>query len=147
VEYAGRAEQRAASGTWKALHELFLYLEGRDELDAPAAVGHLHFHPGIEYKRLLLIGALVDYRNTARTLLEVGPKLREWAAASVLRRDVRVIGESNLLLLDLGADAPPHRARPGGGEPYRGWVLEPARAYTDYLELYSLRERRQTARV
>jgi hypothetical protein len=144
IERAVRSEQAPASGIWRCLHELFVYLDGRDELDGPTIPTQYRFHPGTDYKRLLLLGALGDYSNTARILREIGPKLREWAGQSELYRDVRVVGERHLLRLDLAADTPPKRATPGDEQPYRGWVLEPAQAYTDYLELYRLRLRHQT---
>lgn len=144
IERAVRAEQPPASGIWRCLHDLFLYLDGRDELDGPTIPMQYRFRPGTDYKRLLLVGALGEYADTARILREIGPKLREWGSASELRRDVRVVGESHLLRVDLEADAPPRRPRPGEEQPYRGWVLVPARAYTDYLELYRMRLSPQT---
>lgn len=145
IERAVRQEQPPASGTWRALHGLFVFLEGRDELSGPDLPMRYRFHPGTEYKRLLLMGALGEYSNAARILREIGPKLREWGAASELCRDVRVVGESHLLPLDLSSDAPPKRTQSQDDEPYRGWVLEPAQGYTDYVELYRLRLRLQDA--
>lgn len=148
IERAVRAEQAPASGTWRCLHELYLYLEGRDELNGPPTPGQHRFHPGNDYKRLLLLGALGEYANTTRILREIGSKLREWAPVSDLRKDVRVVGDNRMLRLDLGGDTPPRRTQPGDEQPYRGWVLEPAAAYSDYLELHELRQyHQQTARV
>lgn len=144
IERAVRAEQLPPPGTWLCLHELFVFLDGRDELEGAPAPARCRFQPGTDYKRLLLVGALGDYVHTARILQEIGPKLREWAAGSALRRDARIVGESQLLRLDLGVDAPPRRSRPGDDQPYRGWVLDPAQAYTDYLELYRLRQQHQS---
>ncbi len=145
AEAAVRAERRAIPGTWQALHDLFLYLDGRDELAGAAAAGPRRFNPGNEYKRLLLVGALYDYTDAARILAQIGPRLRDWAGASVLRRDVRVVGKSALLRLDLSNDGPPYRARPGDDQPYHGWVLEPAPPYTVEMDLYPLGERRLLA--
>lgn len=78
IERAVREERPPASGTWRALHGLFVFLEGRDELNGPDIPMRYRFHPGTEYKRLLLIGALGEYSNAARILRETGPKLREW---------------------------------------------------------------------
>lgn len=141
IERAVRQERPPASGTWRALHGLFVFLEGRDELNGPELPMRYRFHAGTEYKRLLLMGALGEYPNAARILREIGPKLREWGAASELREDVRVVGESHLLRLDLGSDSPPTRAQQWDEQPYRGWVLEPAQGFTDYIELYRLRLR------
>lgn len=145
ADAAVRAQVRAPPGTWRALHDLFLYLDGRDELAGSAVAGAHRFNPGNEYKRLLLLGALADYADGAALLAELGPRLREWGAASVLRRDLRVVGESALLRLDLSKDAPPYRARPGDEQPYHGWVLEPAAGFTSALSLCPLAERRLLA--
>ncbi len=145
AEASVRAQVHAAPGTWQGLHDLFVYLDGRDELAGAAAPGPRRFNPGNEYKRLLLLGALDDYTDAARILAELGPRLRDWAAAAVLRRDVRVVGESALLRLDPSKDAPPYRARPGDDQPYHGWVLEPPAAYSGALNLYPLAERRLLA--
>jgi hypothetical protein len=145
IERAVREERPAAPGTWRALHGLFVFLEGRDELSGPDIPMRYRFHPGTEYKRLLLIGALGEYPNAARILRETGPKLREWGAASELRRDLRANVESHLLRLDLSADLPPQRTQRWDEQPYREWVLEPAQGYRDYVELYRLRLRLQDA--
>lgn len=143
IERAVRMEQPPASGIWRCLHDLFLYLDGRDELDGPAVSMSYGFRPGTDCKRLLLMGALSAYADTDSILREIGPKLREWGSASELRRNVRLVGQSHLLRLDLGADTPPKRPQPGDAQPYRGWVLVPPQAYTVYLERYDLRQRRQ----
>ncbi|WP_020505093.1 hypothetical protein [Lamprocystis purpurea] len=143
VESAVRTGESAPPGTWKSLHDLFVYLDGRDELAGTAAYGRAGFHPEVDYKRLLLMGALAEYVSAARILEAIGPRLREWAFDSQVRPDVRVVGESALLRLTLSEDAPPRHARPGDAQPYNGWVLEPAQAYTDYLADYALRARRK----
>ncbi|WP_295454213.1 hypothetical protein [uncultured Thiodictyon sp.] len=145
ADAAVRAGQRVMPGTWRSLHDLFLYLDGRDEVAGPAPAGPARFNPGNEYKRLLLLGALAEYQDLDQILPVIGPRLREWAGVSVLKRDVCVVGESALLRLDLTADGPPRRARPGDEQPYQGWVLEPAKPYTDALAAYPLCERQLTA--
>jgi hypothetical protein len=147
IERAVRQEQPPASGTWLALHGLFVFLEGRDELNGPDIPMRYRFHPGTEYKRLLLMGALGEYSNAARILREIGPKLRDWAAASDLRRDVRVVGESHLLRIDLSSDAPPACTSQWGEKSHQGWVLEPVQGYTDYVALYRLRLRLDNANL
>jgi len=141
VESAVRAEEPAPPGTWKSLHDLFVYLDGRDELAGTTPSGRAAFHPEADYKRLLLMGALAEYVRAARILEEIGPRLHAWALDSQVWPDVRVVGESALLRLTLSADAPPRHARPGDPQPYNGWVLEPAQGYTDYLAGYALRPR------
>ncbi len=143
VESAVRSGESALPGTWKSLHDLFVYLDGRDELGGTAAHGRAGFNPEVEYKRLLLMGALAEYVRAVWILEAIGPRLREWASDSQVRPDVRVVGASALLRLTLSEDAPPRHARPGDAQPYNGWVLEPAQAYTDYLAGYALRARRK----
>lgn len=131
VEAGVRAGQAAPRGTWHALHDLFFYLDGRDEVSGAGECGH--FSPGTEYKRLLLLGALGEEPQAPRLLAEVEHRLGGWAAASTLRRDARIVGESALLRLDLNSDGPPRRSRPGDPQPYHGWVLEPAPAFMTLL--------------
>ncbi|WP_295392938.1 hypothetical protein [uncultured Thiodictyon sp.] len=145
ADAAVRAGQAATPGTWRSLHDLFLYLDGRDEVAGPAPAGPTRFNPGNEYKRLLLLGALGEYRDLEQILPVIVPRLREWAGLSVLKRDVCVVGEAAWLRLDLTADGPARHARPGDAQPYQGWVLEPAKPYTDALAPYPLRERHLTA--
>ncbi|WP_295580943.1 hypothetical protein [uncultured Lamprocystis sp.] len=143
VESAVRFDEPAPPGTWKSLHDLFVYLDGRGELTGTTLPGRGGCHPEVDYKRLLLIGALAEYVHAALIFEEIGPRLHGWAFDSQVRPDVRVVGESALLRLTLSADTPPRHARPGDAQPYNGWVLEPAQAYTDSLAGYALRARRK----
>jgi hypothetical protein len=146
IEYAVRAEQPAPGGTWRALHELFAYLEGRDEVQGSAALGR-RFDPGAEYRRLLLLGLIGECADTARVLREIGGKLHSWGESSALRRGECVVGETQLLRVDLDRDGPPRRHCAGVEEPYRGWLLEPPRAFCDYLEHHELRTRERAERA
>lgn len=152
IESAVRSEQTPATGTWKALHDLFVYLEGRGELDGLAATGRPRVQPGTQYKRLLLIGAIGGYVNTGRILRDIGPRLSEWAAASDLRPADGALDESHLLWIDVSRDDPPRRRPRSVDAAYQGWILDPARAFSDYLDLYEGRPRvpstlRETTRV
>lgn len=146
IEYAVRTEQSPPAGTWRALHELFVYLEGRDEIDGPADCGR-RFDPGAEYKRLLLAGILGDYADMTRMLKETAPKLQQWGASSTLRRGECALGENRLFRVDVGLDSPPRRPSAGVGVPYRGWLLDPPQAFCDYLEHHELRVRERSERV
>lgn len=128
---AARAGRAAPRGIWRTLHEVYFYLDGRDEVNGSGEPGR--FSPGREYKRLLLAGVLGAEPGAQQLLAEVEPRLNGWAAHSIVRRDARIIGESTLLRLDLSGDEPPRRGRPGDPQPYRGWVLEPPAAFLALL--------------
>ena len=98
---AARVGQAAPRGTWRTLHDLYFYLDGRDEVNGSGEPGR--FSPGREYKRLLLAGVLGAEPEAPQLLAEVEQRLNGWAAHSTLRRDARIVGESTLLRLDLRA--------------------------------------------
>jgi hypothetical protein len=143
VEGAVVAGLPAPMGVWRSLHELFLYLEGRDELDGPAIPVYQRLRPGDAYKRLLLIGSLEEFAKAERIYREIGPGLRDWAAASDLTRTQSGIGDSRALQVDLGADRPPTRFRAEQCEASNVWVLRPPREFCEALQYYSLRDTTQ----
>lgn len=140
IESAVRADRPAPGGIWRSLHELFLHLEGRDELDGPAIPVYQRLRPGEDYKRLLLIGSLGEYYKADRIYREIGPSLRDWAAESELARIQCGLGDTRVVRVDVGADLPPYRYRPQACEPSNAWVLRPPRAFCEALEHFALRE-------
>ena len=131
VEAAARCGQVPPRGTWLALHDLFFYLEGRDELAEVAGAGR--FSPGREYRRLLLAGVLSEDPDGPRLFAEAERRLPGWACSAALRRDARTLGDASLLRLDLAVDAPPRRQRPGDAQPFQGWVLEAPAGFLNLL--------------
>jgi hypothetical protein len=140
IESAVRCDLPAPAGVWRSLHELFLYLEGRDELDGPAIPVYQRMRPGDAYKRLLLIGSLCEYVRADRIYREIGPSLRDWAAGCDLSRLQCGAGDSRYLRVDVGADRPPCRFRAEPCEAANTWVLRPPRELCEVLQLYTLRE-------
>lgn len=134
IELGARHSQPCASGTWRCVYDLFLYLDGRDELEGTAIPGRARFNPGLEVKRIMLLGGLCDLVDTPRVLREIGPKLPEWAAAAELLQGNCVVGDTRLLRVDVSGDQPPRWNGAGLEAPYRGWLLQPPRAYLDYLQ-------------
>jgi hypothetical protein len=134
IEYGARNEEPAATGLWRSIYDLFLYLDGRDELQGPSTPGRYRFNPGTELKRLFLLGGMAAYANSALILQEAGASLRVWAEGSELRRGEAQLSETRLLRLDVTRDEPPHW---GGHEvvnAYTGWLLELPPSLTDYLD-------------
>lgn len=140
IESAIRADLPAPGGVWRSLHELFIYLEGRDELDGPAIPVYQRLKPGEDYKRLLLIGSLGEYVRPDRIYREVTPYLKDWAAACELTRLQCGVQDTRYLRVDVGSDSPPYRYRAESCEPSNAWVLKPPRELCDQLQDYQLRE-------
>ncbi len=144
VEYAVRAEQPVAAGLWRSVYDLFLYLEGRDELQGPSAPGRYHFNPGTELKRLLLLGGVGAYGDSQLILQEIGANLRQWAEGAELRRGESLASETRVLRVDVTRDEPPQWSSEGASHAYNGWLLELPRSLTDYLESSASGIRHQT---
>lgn len=145
VELAVRFGQPQASGMWRCVYDLFLYLDGRDELDGTTIPGRARFNPGMELKRIMLLGGICDLADTPRVLREIAPKLADWAAAAELTHGNCVVGDTRLLRVDVTRDQPPHWNGEGLEAPYRGWLLQPPRAYLDYLQGHRERAPRRAA--
>ncbi len=145
IECAAQAARPPSPGTWKSLHALFVYLEGRGEIEVGVPMAGQRFHPGLTYRRLLLLGTIGDYANAARMLREIGPRLGHWAATSMLRPADGYLHEGRLLWIDVGADRPPSWRPRSIDASYRGWVLDPPRAFSEYLEPYEIMRTRPFA--
>ncbi len=144
VECAVRAQQPVAAGLWRCVYDLFLYLEGRDELQGPGAPSRYRFNPGIELKRLLLLGGVGAYADSHLILQEVRANLRQWAEGAELRRGESLVSETKILRVDVTRDEPPQWSNEGASHAYNGWLLDLPRTLTDYLESSAPGIRRQT---
>jgi len=140
IECAVLCELPTPGGIWRSLHELFVYLEGRDELAGSAIPVYQRLHPGAAYKRLLLAGSLGEYVRADRIYREIGPSLRDWAVASELMRLSCGIGDTRYLRVDVSADAPPCRYRAEPSEAANLWVLRPPRELCEAMQRYTLRD-------
>jgi hypothetical protein len=123
--------------SWQDLHDLFVYLvvRGTVPLDSgfTVAVFDDDFDAQIEYKRLLLLGLadrLTDRRCRTGDFYHM---LKRWAADSRLVEPERVLGDSDVIKVEVTRDEPPRlRDRPLK-DSFRGWVLRPADAFTQYV--------------
>ena len=140
IEGAVLSELPAPGGVWRSLHELFVYLEGRDELAGPAIPVYQRLSAGAAYKRLLLVGGLGEYLRADRIYREVGPSLCDWAVASELIRLPGCDGDTRYLRVDVGADMPPCRYRSESSAAASLWALKPPREFLDATQRHTLRD-------
>lgn len=126
VLYALHSGRAWPPRTWQSLHELFVYLVMRGHVRLHGTVQALaedDFTPEWAYKRLLLVGLLAELVEPSR--IDAAAIDRLWALAKEARlvESDGLVGESKLILVEVGRDRPP-RLRPGClDDPFRGWVL------------------------
>lgn len=133
VACSARSTQPASWGLWRSVYDLFLYLEGRDELQGSGDAGRYRFSPETELKRLFLIGGIAGYAEAQRILESVQSRLSDWAEASELRRGDSPLREVRSLRLDVARDEPPQWASQGTRQPYSGWLLDLPDSLSAYL--------------
>jgi hypothetical protein len=133
VDLGARSGQSPGAGIWRCIYDLFLYLDGRDELEGAVIPGRTRFHPGLEMRRIFLIGGLEGSGESPRVLREIGPQLAEWATSSELRFGDGLPGDTALLRLEVTSDTPPRWNGDELDHPYRGWLLAPPAAYLEAL--------------
>lgn len=144
IEYGVRTEQTAAAGLWRSVYDLFLYLDGRDELQGPSSPGRYRFNPATDFKRLFVLGGIGAYANSTLILHEAAASLRAWAEAAELRRGESLLSETRVLRVDVARDQPPQWANHDAGKTYAGWLLELPPSLTDYLDSVDSGMRHQT---
>ncbi|AUB81429.1 hypothetical protein [Candidatus Thiodictyon syntrophicum] len=124
--YAVKAGSAWPAGAWLALHELFVYLVMRGSVrphgESPT-LDEDEFDPELAYKRLLLIGLVADLCGCARIDREVAARLRHLAADARLIASDGLVGESGLIVVDVGLDRPAQLKTGSLDDPFRGWVL------------------------
>jgi hypothetical protein len=131
LEYCVRWNLPWPPRLWGELHETFFYLIAREHLRLGQPPGEA-FDPELEYKRLLLLGLLQEQASARDLPLD---RLRDWAAASRLSRPAAFSGAFGIYVVEVYRDRPP-REQASPLEPgFNGWVLEPAAAFADWLNL------------
>ena len=134
--YAVKAGRAWPAGAWLALHELFVYLVMRGSVrphgESPV-LDEDEFDPELAYKRLLLIGLVADLCGCARIDREVAVRLRHLAADARLIASDGLVGESGLILVDVGLDRPAQLRSGSLDDPFRGWVLRVPDAFQALL--------------
>ncbi|MBK1700029.1 hypothetical protein [Thiococcus pfennigii] len=145
IYYAGSNRRRVPSGTWRALHDLFIYLVMRSEVRlqspgrAPRIRRGFQFEPA--YKALLLLGFYDGLAQTARGGADGLPPLdpalvrqcSQWAFETWLIDPDGLLERTDLILVETGKDAPPRLESAILHDPFGGWVLIPARGFLDLL--------------
>ncbi|MGE5152457.1 MAG: hypothetical protein ACM3ST_00435 [Bdellovibrio bacteriovorus] len=147
IEYGLSGERPAVPGLWRSVYDLFLYLDGRDELQGPSTPGRYRFNPLTDFKRLFLLGGIGGYSGRALILEEVGTSLRAWAEESELRRGESLFSDNRALRVDVARDEPPDWGGRDMGKPYTGWLLEPPATMILYLDSIEPKVRLQTERA
>jgi hypothetical protein len=124
--------------TWQDLHDLFLYLVGRGSVALQSgfsvAAFDDEFDAQVEYKRLLLLGLadrLTERRSRTGDFFHM---LKRWASETVLRDPERVIGESNVIKVEVKRDEPPRLREGKLTESFRGWIICPADGFDAYVQ-------------
>lgn len=134
VTCAVRSGQPGHCGLWRSVYDLFLYLEGRDELQETNGGGRYRFNPEAELKRLFLLGGIAASPEAGQILEALQIRLRDWVEASKLRRGESPLGELRSLRLDVAQDQPPQWGGQGIGGPYNGWLLDLPKSLSDLLD-------------
>lgn len=138
VRYALLARQECPSGTWQALHDLFVYLviRGNVRIDESLAVDFLDdaFDPQLEYKRLLLMGRAHQYDLEGSAMLAMIGHLTEWASRSKLLDPTGLRGSIMQLLVEVAQDRPLRLDAECVQSTFRGWVLDPDRRFVRFCE-------------
>jgi hypothetical protein len=123
------------SNTWQSLHDLYSYVTARG-IARPGSVARRYrrledFDPGVEYRRLLLLGlleGLLHGRAVPRELIE---GVSGWAQDSRLAEPDAYVGAFGVFVVETSRDAPPRFVEGALEGTFRGWVLIPARGFLD----------------
>ena len=138
IRYAILWKAALPAGTWRDLHELYLYLSSRRsnslwDLDAQRlTVGE--FDQEIEYKTLLLLGLAAKLKDSAPQSEYFMDGLPAWAAQTRLEDPHTRLGRLRLFTVEVSADEPPRQLQGSLDMAFRGWVLQPPYPYLHELE-------------
>lgn len=137
IEFSVFWDRPAPTSTWQELHDLFSYVWVRG-YDRPRGsslrlVRNADFDPQQEYIRMLLLGLAArqsQQRELSPSLLDA---IARWAGESRLVAPELHVGELEVFVVEVSRDAPPRKVSGALAESFRGWVLEPAPGFVDYL--------------
>jgi hypothetical protein len=135
IEFGLTWQRPVPTDTWQSLHDLYTYLTARG-IARPGAVARRYrrlddFEPGIEYRRLLLLGllgGLLHGRQVPGGLIEGAAG---WAEESRLVEQDAYVGAFGVLAVETSRDAPPRYVEGALAGGFRGWVLIPAPGFLD----------------
>jgi hypothetical protein len=149
VRYAMLAQRACPRQTWQDLHDLFVYLviRGNVQLDTGVEVDLFDdgFEAETEYKRLLLLGHAQQLGLAGQAALDLLPRLREWSRKSRLSDPGVHLGHLDLLLVEVAQDRSLRVNDAGLREGFRGWVLMPAAEYMQFVQRGTARRRSRRA--
>jgi hypothetical protein len=108
--------------TWQELHDLYSYCRGRltfaDRLNPEGG-----FDPETTYKRLLIMGLIVEQRATALLAPERAGQFAVWVEETELNDPGSYFGVLGTFLVESSRDCPPRRVAGALGAVNRAWVL------------------------
>ncbi len=145
IRYAWLAGRACPPNTWQDLHDLFVYLviRGNVQLDAGVRVDLFDdgFDAETEYKRLLLLGYAAQRRVTGQAALDLLPHLSEGARKTRLSDPAAHLGLLNLWLVEVSYDRPMRVNDASLREGFRGWVFLPAQDFVRIVDQATCRKR------
>jgi hypothetical protein len=115
--------------TWQTLHDLYSYIIVR-RLAMPRAIARRRgrgedFDPGMEYRRLLLLGLAETLTEGRRFTPELIEEIAAFADRCKLAEPESFLGTLGVFRVDVSRDEPPTKVVGSLTEPFRGWVLIP----------------------
>jgi len=127
IEYGAQSDRPLPDGTWRELHDLDTYWQGRAAL---AAVSDLDpssadDDPHQVYLRLLLLGLAQRLSGDAQVASRIQGKLPLWASQSRLADPAAYVGEIRPIIVEIALDEAPRQAPGLLAAPFHGFVLVP----------------------
>ena len=138
IRYSALWKTPIASGTWRNLHELHLYLMNRrtgtawEQSTRQAYFGD--FDPVKEYKLLLLMGLAAQVKESALRSEYFMEGLEGWAVQTRLDDPHNQLGRIKLIVVEASEDMPARQLEGTLDAPFRGWVLQPPYSYIHEIE-------------
>lgn len=149
IRYAMLARRPCPRQTWQDLHDLFVYLVIRGNVQLDSAVHVDAFDDGFdaesEYKHLLLLGYAQACGLAGQPALDLLQKAPEWARRSSLSDPGAHLGLLELMLVEVSYDRPMRINDGSLREGFRGWVLLPADAFIQFIQHGTRRSRARNA--
>jgi hypothetical protein len=146
IRYAMLIGRPCPRQTWQDLHDLFVYLVIRGNVqllsDVEIDAYDDSFSAEAEYKRLLLLGNANQRKLTGKAALDLLPLLPEWARRSKLMDPDGHRGGIGLMLVEVSHDRPMRRDDATLNQGFRGWVMLPPDGYTRFMDRHAGEQRR-----
>lgn len=138
VRYSALWKTPMPAGTWRNLHELYIYLTRRKQglaWDRDKGVTEIgEFDPLVEYKLLLLLGLAAKTKSSVLRSEYFMEGLEGWAVQTRLEDPHNMLGRIRLILVEASEDAAPRQIEGTLEMPFRGWVLQPPYPFIHEIE-------------